>query len=215
MEDIPHFLAALVWNFWTVAIGVVLAIEPVMRTLWPGYDAWASAYLTPLHRQYLKVGAAALAFMLANYIAYHDVSTELRSAQKRLATSDPRKIEELQAQLDAVKWTPLTNDETSAFRAAVRKLPPQNITVACETFNCRDLADGFARILSEASWKVEILHRGGMDISGIMGVRLSPEEDATRSLKDTIEATTKLKVTLGDETRAVWGPSPALLVVGK
>jgi hypothetical protein len=31
----------------------------------------------------------------------------------------------------------------------VRKLPPETITIACETINCRELADGIADILAD------------------------------------------------------------------
>src|ERR1700739_3367375 len=101
MEDLASYIGALLWNFWTVAIGVVLAMEPIVRWFWPRYDAWASAYLTARHRRFIKYGAAVFAFVFANYLVFHDVSRELRAANARLGTTSPQKIAELQAQLDA------------------------------------------------------------------------------------------------------------------
>jgi hypothetical protein len=80
--------------------------------------------------------------------------------------------------------------------------------------NCRDLADGIASVLSQSRWKVTVLHRRGLDITGVVGIRLEPDEPQTRELKAAIEATTKLEVEIGDETRAQRGTYPASLVVG-
>jgi hypothetical protein len=205
MEDIPRFIGSLVWNFWTVAIGIILAIEPVMRSLWSGYDAWASAHLTP-YRQQLKIIAVAFAFTMANYLAYHDAKVETRSLQDRLANLGG-------SQLDLATWAPLTSEEAASLRDQISKLTPQQITVACESLKCKDLADGIANILKGASWEVTILHRGGIDITGFVGIRLSPQEDSTKALKRAIESATKLKVEMGDETRKDVGSAPALLVI--
>lgn len=86
--------------------------------------------------------------------------------------------------------------------ARVRTLPPEEIVIACETVNYKELADGLAAIFRDApGWSVKVLHRSGLDISAVAGIQLIPREPATELLKDAIESSTKLKVTLGDETR--------------
>jgi hypothetical protein len=47
MQDLLHFLALVFWNFWTVAAGVMLAFEPVMRWFFEKYDVHRS----PLYLQ--------------------------------------------------------------------------------------------------------------------------------------------------------------------
>jgi hypothetical protein len=57
---------------------------------------------------------------------------------------------------------------------------------------CRDLADGIASV-SQSGWKVTVLHRGGLDTTGVVGIRLEPDEPQPRALKAAIEAATKLE----------------------
>jgi hypothetical protein len=137
MQDIPQFIGDLLWNFWTVSIGVVLAIEPVMRWFWPGYDAWAADYLTADHRKQLTRIAAVLAFLTANYIAYHGAKMETRASNDRATQADKN---------NEAKWPALANSEIAAFRAKAQGIPPEDIVVACETVNCRDLADGLGSV---------------------------------------------------------------------
>ncbi len=99
-------------------------------------------------------------------------------------------------------WPALSTTQVAALSARVQFLPTEEIVVACETIKCRDLADGIAEILRTTNgWKVSILHRGGMDITGVVGIQLTPNEPATQQLKDAIEATTGLAITLSSETR--------------
>ncbi|MGB9118245.1 hypothetical protein [Bradyrhizobium sp.] len=206
MEDIPRFVGDLFWNFWTVSIGVVLAIEPVMRWFWPRYDAWAAGYLTPDHRKQLTRVAALFSFVMANYIAYHGAKIETRAANDHAIQAE---------RTNEAKWPALTINEIAAFRARVKNVPPEDIVVACETINCKDLADGLANILNGIpGWHVDILHRGGLDITGVTGIRLDPNEPATVSLKDAIEATTSLTVTMGPDTRKDMGNNQSTLVIG-
>ena len=113
------------------------------------------------------------------------------------------------------KWAALTPSQTEALASRARFIPAEDIVVACETLNCKDLADEIAEILRKTpGWKVSILHRGGFDITGVAGIRLNPNEPATAALKDAIEATTGLAVTLGPDTQKYIGSGQSFLVVG-
>jgi hypothetical protein len=112
-------------------------------------------------------------------------------------------------------WPSLTNAQASALAARVHFIPPEEIVVACETLKCRDLADGIAEILrTTPGCKVSIIHGGGIGISGVTGIRLNPREPATEALRDAIESTTPLQVTIGPDSRQQLGTQPSLLVVG-
>lgn len=113
------------------------------------------------------------------------------------------------------KWPALTTIEASSLAARVRFIPPEDIVVACETIKCRDLADGIADILQKTpDWKVSILHRGGMDITGVTGIQINPDEPATQALRDAIESTTSLQVRTGPDNRKDVGNNQTFLVVG-
>jgi hypothetical protein len=113
------------------------------------------------------------------------------------------------------KWPARTTAQASALAERVRAIPIEDIVVACETLNCRDLADGIADILLKTEgWKVSVLHRGGFDITGVTGIRLNPNEPATQALKEAIESTTKLKVSIGPDTRKDIGSNQSFLTVG-
>jgi hypothetical protein len=112
-------------------------------------------------------------------------------------------------------WPPLSESQASALSARAQFLPPENIVVACETIKCRDLADGIAAILNKTpNWKASILHRGGLDISGVVGIQLIPNEPATQQLKDAIEATTGLAVTLIETRKDMGTDTRTFLTVG-
>ena len=118
-------------------------------------------------------------------------------------------------QLSEQKWPILTKSEVTALAMRVRFVPSQNIVIACETINCMDLSNEIADILQKTSgWKVEIMHRGGIGITGVTGIRLNPNEPATQSLKEAIEVTTSLKVEIGPDARKDMGTDQTFLVVG-
>ena len=114
------------------------------------------------------------------------------------------------------KWPALTETQISALASRVRFIPPEDIVVACETLNCKDLADGIADILQKTpGWHVEILHHGGLDITGVMGIRVNPDEPATEALRDAIESTAGLAVKIGPDARKDLGNDRrTFLVVG-
>jgi len=114
------------------------------------------------------------------------------------------------------QWPALTEKQASEFASRVRFIPPEDIVVACETRNCKDLADGIAEILQKTPrWHVEILHRGGLDITGVSGIRLNPNEPATEALRDVLESTVGLTVKVGPNSRKDLGTDTrTFLVVG-
>jgi len=148
-------------------------------------------------RRKIFVGIAIIAFVYANFRAFDDVQTRLDAIRDQPS-----------------RWLALTANEAAALKSKLRALSSQDFVVACETVNCRDLADGIASVLGQSGWKVTVLHRGGLDITGVVAIRLEPDEPQTRDLKAAIEAATKLEVEIGDETRAQRGMYPASLVVG-
>jgi hypothetical protein len=79
MQDLAHFLALITWNFWTVAAGVMLAFEPVMRWFVKEYDQIAARCVPPDSRRKVARFAALAAFVFANYLAFHDLSVENRA----------------------------------------------------------------------------------------------------------------------------------------
>lgn len=113
------------------------------------------------------------------------------------------------------RWPALTKTKTADLAERVQSVPPEDIVVACGTINCRDLADEIADILLKTEgWKVSVLHRGGLDISGVTGIQLNPNEPATQALRQAIESATKLKVTIGPDTRKDVGSNQSFLTVG-
>lgn len=114
------------------------------------------------------------------------------------------------------RWPSFTPTQADALASRIRFIPPEDIVVACETLNCRDLADGIAEILQKTpGWHVSILHRGGLDITGVTGIQLNPNEPATEALRDAIESTAGLAVRLGPDTRKDLGnDTRTFLVVG-
>ena len=200
MSRIWHYVAAVVgyWQFW---IAVAFMIERSLERFFPRRAAALNVLLPAERRRKLFIGIAIAAFVYANFRAFDNVSAKLEEANRTNGAEN--------------RWPVLTSDEVRALRNQVRKLPPETITVACETMNCRDLADGIADILADVpGWKVTKLHRGGFGITGVTGIRIEPHEPATENLQRAIESATKLKVDLVETTRAQMNSTETFMVVG-
>jgi hypothetical protein len=144
MTDIADFLGHLLWNFWTVLAGSMIAIEPVMRLLWSGYDEWAAKWLSPVRRRKLARIAALGAFLIANYMAFHDAKNQLRKAQG--------------VSVGAPQGRHLTNEQRSRMSAALKLATNENYSVEfnsvpnCE--ECEDYAQEFREFVSSIpGWK--------------------------------------------------------------
>jgi hypothetical protein len=84
MGDIGPFLGHVFLNFWTVIAGVMISIEPATRLVWHGYDDFAAKWLSAARRKKLSRIGALVAFVIANYLAFHGVNEELRAAKQQL-----------------------------------------------------------------------------------------------------------------------------------
>lgn len=113
----------------------------------------------------------------------------------------------------AEKWAALTPSQAEALTKRVRFIPPENIMVACATVNCKELGDGIAEILGNIpGWKVTVIHHGGVFIDGFSGIVLNPINPTNQALRDAIQDTTGLAVTLGPDKGAA--DSQSMLIVG-
>ena len=184
------------WQFW---VAIAFMLERSLERYFPDLTAPLNERFPLNRRRRIFVGIALIAFVYANFRAFDDVQTKLDAIRDQPSES---------------RWPALTANEAAALKSKLKALPSQDFVVACETVNCRDLADGIASVLSQSGWKVTVLHRGGLDITGVVGIRLEPDEPQTRALKAAIEAATKLEIEIADETRAQRGTYPASLVVG-
>jgi hypothetical protein len=81
MGDFSSFIEHVLLNYWTVLAGVLIAVEPVTQMLWSGYDDWAAKWLTKSRRIRIGRWAALVAFVIANYMAFHDAKEEAREAR--------------------------------------------------------------------------------------------------------------------------------------
>ena len=69
--DFGAFIGKVLWTYWTLISGVVLMAEPMAAHFWGGYDAWATRYISAASRGRAARWSALLAFVAANFLAYH------------------------------------------------------------------------------------------------------------------------------------------------
>jgi len=178
---------------------------------------------------------AASGIVVASFLAFHDeldalniaigerdqVRVERDVARHQLVTTAPsdqeQKIADLTTKLERLRaneWAPLSDNEKANLIAALKLLTPQSIMIACETVNCEVLSDELVAAFADAGWSASKLNSGDLGIAGTNGISLSPIEDGTKYLKEAIEKTTGLKISLGPDRREDWGTNPPYLVVG-
>jgi hypothetical protein len=192
MQDVPHFFGLILWNFWTVLAGVMLAFEPVMRWFIQDYDKLAARFIPPARRRNAARFLALVAFVVANYLAFHDLSEENRSLKSHQAAENSSRY----------RWPLLSPEETVALRAKFREIAPNSVSVSCAEDDCGDLARNFRDIFSELHWKVMCCGHpfGGFD----PGIHLWGETTELKGLANAIEQATggRLKVEMAE--RETW-----------
>jgi hypothetical protein len=144
MDDIGPFFGHLLWNLWTVVAGIMISVEPTVRVFWHGYDDWAAKWLSAPRRKKLSRIGALVAFVLANFLAFHDVSEELRTATQR--------ISEQNITASPYHWQMLNSGEAVALRAELRDLIPQPIAILCAEDDCGDLARSIRDVFRDLHW---------------------------------------------------------------
>jgi hypothetical protein len=190
MEDLAHFLALIIWNFWTVAAGIMLAFEPVMRWFVKEYDQIAARYIPPDSRRKVARFAALAAFVFANYLAFHDLSAENRALK---VDRDARGNSQ-----SPYKWPMLTPEETVALRAKIREINPRSVAVSCAEDDCGDLARNFRDIFGGLHWQVMCC---GSPFTGFdPGIHLWGETSELKGVAHDIEQATngRLKVDMAE-----------------
>ena len=125
-------------------------------------------------------------FFVAAFQAYDDVSKRLR--QEIETKTNSTDYADLKEKLDEVRWAPLTSDEISALQTRLKHITPEVVTIACETPNCKDLANSFETAFSKAGWRdIKIVFGGGLGITGQTGLNLFPGDAITADIIAAIE----------------------------
>ncbi len=192
MQDIPHFFGLILWNFWTVAAGVMLAFEPVMRWFFPRYDWFAARFVAHEQRRNAAKFAALCAFIFANFLAFHDLSEENRSlkAEKESGTKSP------------YKWSMLTSDEAVSLREKLRAIPPSAASISCAEDDCGDLARSLRDIFKGLHWSVMCCGYpwGSFD----PGIHLWAKDRELKEVADDIEQATSGRLKVEMSARFTW-----------
>jgi|SRR5271155_494771 len=164
MADIGSFVGAVLWNWWTLLAGVMIAVEPVTRFLWRGYDAWAAKRLSPSRRRKLARATALGAFIVANYMAFHAAKEETRSIQgtgaetvRRLTPQQKTRLaahlrmgqdEHFYVQFNSVQNCDECEDYAQEFREFFNTLRGWKADGDVVTFSAPEFRDGMHLVVS-------------------------------------------------------------------
>lgn len=170
---------------------------------------WPSLRAAPWSMVIIATIAGGAGFGLAKLFYSGTLSTlreRLQLYQDRLQGASPdeakAKIEELQRTIQdlqgtvkstiGAKWEPLTRDEIIALSVKVSTLEKRRIQIMYGNQLGKDLAQNMSDAFTKAGWPVVFVEGGGLGI----GVSTGPGSGMAYTLKQAIEATTKLKVEL-------------------
>jgi hypothetical protein len=144
MGDIGSFVGHVLLNWWTLLAGVMIAVEPVVRLLWHGYDEWAAKWLLAPRRKNIARFGALAAFVVANYLAYHEAKEEARTAQSHSIVDTRR---HLKSEQQARMMPELQISSGEAYSIQINSLPNCD---ECEVY-AQELRD-FVGVIP--GWKV-------------------------------------------------------------
>lgn len=175
------YLSIFLPHWWPIlSAGGLLGIDAVCQRHW----AWGKRQLDRIpapRRQQLEFGILFLAVFYAGYAAWSDEHAS------RLAEGPYHQ--------NVLYWEPLTSNEISSLRAKLVKITPEPVIIACETPNCKNLAESFGTAFREADWQdVKFIFHGGLGITGAYGLAVNPGDEQTAAIIEAIESTTTLKV---------------------
>lgn len=105
-------------------------------------------------------------------------------------------------------WKPLTEKESVDVIEKLRPLVSTKIVLSCSQLECRDLVQSLKGAFKQAGWSDTELSVGGVDTLGIDGVAIYPQDATSRMLREIIESSTDISVTLyGEERKATDYPA--------
>ena len=205
------YMAAFLPHWWAlVSAGGLLGIDLVAEQYWPWLWRWLNGVPQPTRRR-LEMVALFFAILYSGFAVWSDEHEARLAAEK---ASNPSLIASLQAELDGARWAPLTGAQVSDIRKRVESAPARPLWIACETVNCKDLADNLDQAFDDPKWKTEVHHWGGLDVSGTMGIEIEPDDETARAVRDAIEGATGLRVRIRSVTDEQFNAPQTLLIVG-
>lgn len=178
-----YLYISLFWPyFWPLAVGAggLFGIDTFCQHYW----RWGKRQLDRMpapQRRRVEFGLLFFAVLYAGFAAWSDEHAS------RLA--------EHQVTKDAMYWEPLTSDEISSLQAKFSRISPELVVIACETPNCKDLAESFITAFRTAQWQdVKPIFHGGLGITGASGLVINPGDEQTTKIIAAIESSTSLTV---------------------
>jgi hypothetical protein len=148
-------------------------VEPTVELFLPDdFRRWLtdSARFPEWRKRAFRI-AGVIVLAIGLFQAWNDQYNLRLEAERRLATTTPSA--QLQAELDAVRWSPLSDRQMTDLRARLRAIGSQKIELACASVNCRELTDSLAAAFRGGGWTVDIHHGGGLGVDGVLGISIA------------------------------------------
>ena len=112
-------------------------------------------------------------------------------------------------------WKPLTNEEQAAVVRQLNSTTEFEVVISCDQISCRALTLSLLETFKSANWKHVRASIGGMDQIGMEGISVSPVDSNALKLKELIEVSSGLKVSLFGEKRQPNSDPAVLISIGQ
>lgn len=126
-----------------VVMGAIVSVRPPKQD-GHGHWYWLAAFLVIG----LPISFASFFELRSSDTLQGEIHEDVRQLLKKSPTTNE-------------DWPSLSDTEKSQLISAIRLLPPQSITVACETEKCKKVSDDLCDALHYGGWNVTKLHGGG------------------------------------------------------
>jgi hypothetical protein len=128
-----------------------------------------------------------------------------------------RRINPEQTGPQTAVWASLTPGELISLGKNLKNIESEPVSIACDSPDCKALAKSFGEAFRLGGWTdVKIFFGGGIGITGVNGLVISPGDERTSAIIDAIEKSSDLKVERPTYLRSQIKSDPGIsFVVGK
>jgi hypothetical protein len=112
-------------------------------------------------------------------------------------------------------WSELTGVERQRLLAQLTSIDEFEVVISCGEISCRAFAKSLSEVFQEAKWRHVRISLSGGESLAMEGLGIYPDDEKAKKLKESLESSTGLNVTLFGEARNANNSPEVYLSIGQ